>query len=527
MVIHTTAPISFVLALSPIIVVLILMVGFRWGGAKAGPMGWLVALVVSVLFFGASPSLLAYSQMRGLLLTLYVLYVIWMALVLYNVIREAGAVQKIGQGSAGLTRDRVLQLLILGWVFSGFLQGVAGYGVPIAVIAPLLIGLGFSPVVAVSAVAAGHAWAVNFGSIAAAFNALIAASGMEGSVLAPWTALLLGVVCFLCGMAAAYAYEGWKSVRRGLPAILLMGAVMAGTQYLMVVGGLWNIASFVAGMAGLGSSVLVSRLLFYRKSPASEAAAPAGAADGDRAGKEMSIPLAMVAYLILIVMIGVAELYPPVHAWLNRIWLQMSFPATQTRLGWVNPAGMGQGISLFGHAGALLVYASLLVFLLYRLLGFYRPGALRRIFSETVNSGLRSSIGIAAMVGFALIMDQSGMTGIIATGLSRSIEAVFPFVSPFIGVLGAFMTGSNTNSNVVFAALQKQTAELLGLSTAIILAAQTTGGSIGGMLAPARIIVGCSTAGLAGKEGLVMRRTMAYGVLITVVIGLIVWLAVC
>jgi lactate permease len=116
------------------------------------------------------------------------------------------------------------------------------------------------------------------------------------------------------------------------------------------------------------------------------------------------------------------------------------------------------------------------------------------------------------------------MTNIIALGLSRSVENIYPIMAPFIGVLGSFMTGSNTNSNVVFVLLQKQTAELLKLSVPIILAAQTTGGAIGGMLAPARIIVGCSTAGLSGKEGQVLRKTILFGALITVVIGLLTFL---
>ena len=130
------------------------------------------------------------------------------------------------------------------------------------------------------------------------------------------------------------------------------------------------------------------------------------------------------------------------------------------------------------------------------------------------------------MVGFAMIMEQSGMTYTLAVGLSNVLESVFPFASPYIGLLGAFMTGSNTNSNVVFAGLQQQTAALLGLAVPVILAAQTTGGSLGSMLAPAKIIVGCSTAGLSGEEGQVLRKTIVYGVIITAVIGLVASLAV-
>ena len=516
----SVTPLRFLLAISPIASVLILMVGFRWGGAKAGAVGWLVALAVSLIFYGADTEVLAYSQVRGVMLTLYVLYIIWMALVLYNVVKESGAITVIGQGMVRLTGDRVLQLLILAWVFSAFLQGVAGFGVPIAVVAPLLLGLGFSPVTAVASVAAGHSWSVTFGDIAASFNALIATTGLPGEVLAPWAAGLLGLSCFACGVAAVWAYEGLASLKRGFVAIVLVGTVMSGVQYALAVNGLWNLAGFVAGLAGIAASALVARLAFYRST---SAATEAGAQD---ASPRMPFTLAVGAYIILILVVGAAELVGPVHIALNAYKIQLQLPATQTALGWTVESGMTKGISLFGHAGALLAYTSIAGYVLYRLTGRYTPGALGRILSNTVGSAVKSSIGIASMVGFAMMMDQTGMTYLLAIGLSRTLESAFPFLSPFIGLLGAFMTGSNTNSNVVFAGLQQQTAALLGLPATVILAAQTTGGSLGSMLAPAKIIVGCSTAGLAGEEGQVLRRTIVYGILISALIGIVTWLAV-
>jgi len=520
---ETVTLFNFVLALSPIIVVLVLMVGRNWGGAQAGAAGWLTALVVAILFFGAGPSLLAYSQMRALLFTLYVLYIIWMALILYNVILEAGAIATISQAITRLAEDRVLQLLILSWVFSSFLQGIAGFGVPIAIIAPLLIGLGFSPVTSVAAVAIGHSWSVNFGSIAASFNTLIAATGIPGQVLAPWAAQLLGVSCFACGIAAVHTYGGLVALRRGWLAILLIGSTMAGMQYVLAVTGLWNIAAFVAGLGGLGVAALVARLPFYRADPA-ETCAPAVALTGLNPHKPPFL-LAVTPYVILVAIVSVAELVGEAHKILNAVQVQMTFPATATALGWVMKAGRGQPISVFGQAGALLIYTSAAAYILFSVTDCYKPGTLKRIFVNTTRSAVRSSIGIAVMVGFAMIMDQSGMTNQIAVGLSRALAPIYPFVAPFIGLLGAFMTGSNANANVLFAGLQQQTAELLGLPAALILGAQTTGGSLGGMLAPARIIVGCSTAGLAGQEGQVLRRTITYGIIITMLIGVIAWLA--
>ena len=295
--------VNWLLALSPIAAVLVLMVGFRWGGARAGPVGWLVALAVGVLFFGATPEVLAYSQLKGVLLTVYVLYIIWMALALYHLVDQAGAIAVIGEGITRLTGDQVMQILILGWVFSAFLQGVAGFGVPIAVVAPLLIGLGFSPVVAVSAVAIGHSWSVTFGDIASSFQALIAATGLSGHDLAPWSATFLGIACFGCGLAAAHAFGGWRALRHSLLAVLVVGLAMSATQYALATSGLWNLAGFVAGMVGLMVGAWVARWPFYQKPGFLPGKKP-----GFSAEQLMSLGQAVAPYVLLIVLVTAAEL---------------------------------------------------------------------------------------------------------------------------------------------------------------------------------------------------------------------------
>jgi len=147
---------NFLLASLPILLILILMVGFRWGAARAGGVGYLSALLISVVFFGAGPELLAYAHAKALLLTIDVLLIIWAAFLLYRVADEAGAIQTIGSALPYLTPDRVMQALLIGWVFASFLQGVGGFGVPVAVIAPILVGLGFSPLTAVVIPSIGH-----------------------------------------------------------------------------------------------------------------------------------------------------------------------------------------------------------------------------------------------------------------------------------------------------------------------------------------------------------------------------------
>lgn len=510
-------PLTWLLALFPILVVLILMVGLRWGGSKAGPVGWLVALLVAGLFFGAGPEPLFYSQIKGLLLSLFVLYIIWFALALYHVVDEAGALDVISAGVARLTADRTMQLLILSWVFASFLQGVTGFGVPIAVVAPLLIGLGFPAVTSVVATSVGHSWAVTFGSVASSFYAMLAVTGLEGPEVAPWSAIMLGLAAIPCGLVPAYLYRGWSSLRHSLVAVFSVGIVMAVVQYLMATNGLWNLASFIAGLVGLIVVAGLARLPMYQGT-ADEQVTNRQKANNDA---DMSLPAALSAYLVLLVLIVIAQLVPPFPDLLNRIKIVVHFPETQTALGWVNAPGTYRTISVFGHAGAVLIYTCVISYVIYRRLERYTAGAPRRIAVQTIQGSKKSTIGIVSLVGMALFMADSGMTFTLAQGLSRVVGGAFPFMAPFIGALGAFMTGSNTNSNVVFGQLQQSTAQALGLNVLIILGAQNVGGAIGSMFAPAKVIVGCSTAGLAGQEGEVLRLNLIYGVLIVALAGVL------
>ena len=504
---------DWLLASLPILTVLLLMLRLRWGGARAGTVGWLVALLVAALRFGAGWQVLACAQLKGFLLTLFVLYVIWAALLLYRVTDEAGALSAIGAGLPRLTPDRGLQALLLGWVFGAFLQGVSGFGVPVAVVAPLLVGLGFPAVAAVVIVSVGHSWAVTFGSLGSSFYALIGATGRGGEELAPWCAVMLGLACLGCGAGTLWAAGGRRALQAGLIPLLLIGSVMAGAQLLAVTNGLWAIGGMVGGLAGLAVGVAWARR------------GRGSAGFTDRSG-EMSLGWALFPYALLVALVLVAKFVPPARDLLGQVVIRIEFPELTTSRGWVTPAGTGRTINLFGHAGALLTYAALITYGLFHRQGRYTPGSPRRIARAVMQKATPSSLGIAAMVGMALTMEHAGMTHLLAQGIARVAGPIFPLVSPFIGALGAFMTGSNTNSNVVFGRLQQQVATLVGVSPLIILAAQTAGGAVGSMFAPAKIIVGCSTVELGGQEGPVLRATLRYGLAIVVGLALAAVVAV-
>ncbi|PKN95766.1 MAG: L-lactate permease, partial [Chloroflexi bacterium HGW-Chloroflexi-7] len=120
------------------------------------------------------------------------------------------------------------------------------------------------------------------------------------------------------------------------------------------------------------------------------------------------------------------------------------------------------------------------------------------------------------------MMEHTGMTMQIAQGLSALMGMIYPLFSPLVGMVGAFATGSNTNSNVLFGAMQKGVAELLAISPLILLAAQTVGGSLGSMIAPAKLAVGTTTTGLKGKEGEILRITLPIGLGMVLIVGVVV-----
>ena len=122
-------------------------------------------------------------------------------------------------------------------------------------------------------------------------------------------------------------------------------------------------------------------------------------------------------------------------------------------------------------------------------------------------------------------MNHVQMTNTLAVGISNIVlPAIYPLISPFIGALGAFITGSNNNSNVLFSSLQLQTANLLHLSIPLILAAQTAGGALGSVMAPAKVIIGCSTVGLTGKEGKVIGKLILFCSSLVLIIGILTFI---
>ncbi len=514
-------PLLAFIASMPLLVILFTMVQLRWNGTQAGVAGWLVAMILAPTVFQADVTLIWYAHVRSVLLSLYVLYIVWGALLLYQVVNEAKAVQDISMGVARLTSDSLTQLLLLAWLFSSFLQGVTGFGVPVAVIAPLLIGMGFEPMLSLVATSISHAWAVTFGSAGTSFLTLVAVTGIPGNQMAGENAIILGVAALICGWSVAHIHSGWHGVVRSTLFVLVVGSVVALTQYGLAMAGLFSVAAFGASLAGLVVAVPMARLPLYRGTNQVIAPTPA-----DLPRLRTRLPFSIAAYAMFLVVIPAAEGIPALNALLNQVVLDWQFAELMTGLGWVVPAGGGRSVSVFGHTGALIIYVSLISFVMFAIRGRYSEGvggvkgAFQRIVQRTYKASQATTLSILFLSAMGVVMDNSGMVYSLAVGLQGLLPGAFyPMMAPIIGALGAFVTGSNTNSNVLFGPLQLQVAVLTNLAVPAILAAQSAGAAVGSIIAPAKLVVGATTANLSGSEGETLRRLAPYVVVLLLVMG--------
>jgi lactate permease len=501
-------PWHVLLSAVPLVVLLVGLLGLGWSGTRAGVVALVVAVALAVAAFAMPIGAAVVALWRGVAVSLDVLYIIWAALLLDRLADGAGAIRSIGNTVSRLTDDPVWQLLIIGFAFSSFLQGVAGFGVPVAVTAPLLLGLGFSPLVASAVPLVGHSWSVTLGSMASSFQALRAVTALPPVGLGFWVAILLGIAGVATGFAVAHMHGGWAACRRGFLGILVLGVVMAATQLFLAMTRQWTVSAFAAGMVGLVLSMALARW--------SRGGRPVA---NNGAGQGLSPALAFLPYYTLIAVVALATFVAPLHDLLNQRAVPFSFMATDTGRGWHMNAATFR-IPPFGHPGGLLLYTVLLTALLFRRRGIALP-AWGQVWTGVSRQGLPTTWTLLLLSGVAMVMTYSGMTFLLARGLAGLFGPVFPLISPFIGAVGTVITGSNTSSNLLLGALQRDGARLLGVDAVLIAALQSAGGALGSMLAPAKVVLATATTGIGGQEGRVMRVTLRYAIVLTGGLGII------
>ncbi|MDR1573906.1 MAG: L-lactate permease [Clostridiales Family XIII bacterium] len=522
-----------ILALSPILLLFFGILALKQSAHKAGGAVWVFTAVLAAAVFKLSAQGLFYACGKGLSLSLYVLLIIWTAVFLYNVADRAGAVRAIGNTVTGLVHDRLLQCLLLAWCFTSLLQGLAGFGVPVAVVAPIMTSMGFEPLAAAAACLVGHSWAISFGSMGSSYNTIQLVTKIPGEVIGPAMAMLFVVPIFVTGLSVLHIQDGFRGVARGFapffPAACLISLTLWGMNKL----GMAQLASLVAAASGVAVLLVCARIrdggASANRDPArarggNSAKVPARTAGEPGGGEDMRFLIAAMPYILLICVSLITQI-PFVKDAFSGFALGFDYPEITTGLGYTVPAVKGySAITWISHPAPALFLSAIAGYFLYVKKTGADPGLLKRAAADTVKKIIPVSAGITAMVMTALIMSDSGMTNLLARGIASAMGPFFPLASPFIGMIGSFLTGSNTNSNVMFGLLQYETALAIGKNAVWLAAAQSVGGSVGVSISPAAIMMGSANVGLAGRENTVMAKTLRYCLIGAAVLAIAVFL---
>ncbi|MBX3712275.1 MAG: L-lactate permease [Lysobacter sp.] len=497
------------LAAAPILAVLALMLAAGWSAAQAGAAGLAIALTIALvrLGFGAGQPLqplLGVAAEAGFI-TATILWILWPALALHHLQQHTGGLASLRAALARLSTRPILQVLLIGWCMALFLEGAAGFGTPVALVAPLLVGLGVPPPQAVVLALLGHAAGVGFGALGTPVAAQSALTGLSGDAIAWRTALLNAAIA---GLLMLFFVRTFRATQPAAPAAAVDAQPMpAGRWAAFAVLAFVLPAVAIAGGLGaelptLGGALLGGLIFAWAARRASRTAA-----DGE-AATPSALPLwrALSPYLVLVLLVLATRVVPTLSDALREVVLQWRL--------WDHFDGRMQPLL---HPGTLLLAAlssgALLQTRSLRAVGPALSASARRL--------LPVALALFAMLCLSRLMLHAGMIATLQTAAVDGIGRAWPLLAPAVGALGSFVTGSATASNVLFTSLQVQTAQALGLSTAWMAAGQGVGAAIGNIVCPHNVVAGAATVGLAGREGEILRQTLLPCLAVLVLAGVL------
>lgn len=512
-----------ILAVAPVVLLLALVLWGRFSTVVNASVTVAVTLALGGLAFGADLPTLTFGFAKGAWVGVWILYVIWPALLMHHLATRVG-MASLGRVISGLMPSRTANVLLLAWILPSFIQGVSGFGVPIAVAAPLLVAMGVDKVRAVALPLIGYHWAVGFGSMGSSFYMAVLTARLdqaETAELAHEAAILLGVDALLSGVLVALVFAGRRGLREAWPLLVVAGPAMALTQYL-VAHVEPAIGALTAGAAGVGAAFVVQALWWRLRR--SNGTHPEVHADSDiEKARLAAVPYALLAAVALVVVVPTVT-----RSWSkSHLLLGPSLPRTAGGTAGPNPAvDTYNAIPLAAHPGTFLLVACAASILVWRLSGHWPRRSWAETWRPALRQALKSSPSVLLLASVAGILVDTGMTSAIARGAADLAGPAYAVFVPSIGALGSFITGSTTSSNALFSSLQAEVSELMGLRTGPLLAGQLAGGNIGNSLAPVVALLGISAIGGGVEMSAVLRRTLLPAMLLLATTTTIAWVMI-
>lgn len=549
-----TEGILALLAALPLVAIFVLMVGLRWSAVKAMPVALGITIILALFIWKTPPTWVLASSLNGVVVMLKIILIVFGALTLLFTLKESGALDMINEGFSTISPDRRVQTIIIAWLFGGFVEGAAGFGVPAALVAPLLLSLGFPALAAVMVALIANTTPVSFGTVGTPTIIGIGSSlktpevlktlsehGLDYSTfisqIGNWTAIIhaiIGVLIPLIMVVVLTRFFGEKrSIKEGLaiwPYAIFAGLCFV-VPYLAVALLLGpEFPSLLGGLIGLFILIPLTKAGFLKPKkvwdfPSKEKwdsnwsgtiSFPKIAPNGKLSLAKAWTPYAFIGFILVLTRVS----FLPLANWVKsvKITIPNMFGTTVTT-----------DFDPLNNSGVL-------PFMLIALLciPFYKMNKIQvsRAWGEAVKRIKGPFMALFFAIPMVQVMIITGtndnhfmsMPISMAQYMADVFRGAWPLVDAFIGALGAFMSGSNTVSNMLFSNLQYSVADNLGISHVIIVSLQNVGGSLGNMINIQKIITACAVVGLMGVEGLIIKRStipMIFALLVTGIVGLI------
>ena len=532
----------------PILLVIVLMLAFNWPAKRALPLGWVVAVVIALLYWKQDFTTSAAWALDGFLEAIGTLVIILGAILIMNTLKHSGAVTAIQRVFNNVNPDRRIQAIIVGFVFAAFIEGAAGFGTPAALAAPLLISLGFPPLCAAIVALIYNSVPVVYGAVGTPTNtahavtvqaaeALGAESEAYRMALTKFSAIsqatcALFIVFFgvfvMCKMFGKN--KSGKEAFAALPfalftavvfdVVFLALAFFFGPEFPSLIGAIVTLAIVIfAARAGFLCPKKTWDFEPRSEWDASWLSKQEVKQDVDNG---MSAVLAWVPYvLIALILVGTRLNWFGLKTLLTSDAFKVSIKNIlgNENVNWTWNWGWCPGIFPF-------ILVCILTFFLHRMPGAKVKEAFVDTFKQTSGAAIALFFGVSMVyiyrnTGMNAVLTDKSMLYVMAEALANIFKGAYVIIAPVIGVLGAFMSGSNTVSNTLFAGLQFQTAQLVKMSPVLIVALQNIGGAAGNMICVNNVVAACATTGTMGNEGKII-RTNALPCLIYCIIAILV-----
>ncbi len=457
--------------------------------------------------------------------------------------------------------DKRILLLVIGFSFGALMEGIAGFGTPVAIGSALLISLGFAPLDAIVMTLIFNRTPVAFGALGAPIVPLAGVTGLHAEPLSAMVGRQLPIFALLLPFYALIIFTGFRSLRTMWPVALVAGFSFAITQFavsnfigpalpdvLAALVSLICVILFVqvwkprdsdqyrVGFATVGTETVNAPAVAEEGVPAPvavnapavaeegapvPATAPVGTPETPRNDSKPTASEAVFGWLpwllvsAIVIIWGFASIalvaqqkikWPGLHRAVFLTLYNKPYDAIYT----FQPLGTGTAILLAVILTAVIV-----------IIAGSRPIIILQALADTWRQLRFAILTVMLIVGLAFLFNYSGMAYTLGLAIS-SVGAIFPFFSVFLGWIACFLSGSDTSSNALFGNLQVVAARQLHLSPILMASTNSSGAVMSKMISPQNVTTGVSTSNMVGKEGLVIRRTFIHSIILACILGVIV-----